>query len=328
MLAVNINTSKNLLAFSAGIDSSALFFLLLEHNIDFDIAIVNYNLRAQSLQEVHYAQSLAKKYNKKCFLKEVSLDASSNFEKRARDIRYAFFDELIIKYSYESLITAHQLNDCLEWFLMQLSKGAGLVELIGLQEVEIKDTYNLCRPLLEYDKKELLEYLKKNKHKYFIDESNAQLKYTRNKIRSKFSNELIDLYKDGIKKSFSYMRKDLKSLSINTKAVYKEEELQIFTKNKDENINIRIIDKILKTYGILISANTRSIILRDKELVISHKISLTIKEDYIWFCPYIKEQMDKKFKEKCRVNKIPKNARSYISTLKKNNIIIEELKKY
>ena len=40
-----IKNSKNLLAFSGGVDSTALFFLLLKENISFDIAIVNYNVR-------------------------------------------------------------------------------------------------------------------------------------------------------------------------------------------------------------------------------------------------------------------------------------------
>ncbi|NLN13488.1 MAG: tRNA lysidine(34) synthetase TilS, partial [Arcobacter skirrowii] len=40
-----IKSSKNLLAFSAGVDSTALFFLLLNSNIPFDIAIVDYNIR-------------------------------------------------------------------------------------------------------------------------------------------------------------------------------------------------------------------------------------------------------------------------------------------
>ena len=43
-----IKNQKNLLAFSAGVDSVALFFLLLEQNISFDIAIVDYNLIVQS----------------------------------------------------------------------------------------------------------------------------------------------------------------------------------------------------------------------------------------------------------------------------------------
>ena len=55
-----INTKKNLLAFSAGVDSSALFFILLEKDIEFDIAIVDYNLRIQSKDEIQYAKQLAK----------------------------------------------------------------------------------------------------------------------------------------------------------------------------------------------------------------------------------------------------------------------------
>ena len=68
-----LKDKKNLLAFSAGSDSTALFFMLLEKKIDFDIAIVNYKLRKEADLEVTYAKELAKKYNKKIFTKEVSL---------------------------------------------------------------------------------------------------------------------------------------------------------------------------------------------------------------------------------------------------------------
>ena len=63
-----ITESKNLLAFSAGVDSTALFFLLLEQNIPFDIAIVNYNVRVQSKEELAYAKELAIKYSKNIYL--------------------------------------------------------------------------------------------------------------------------------------------------------------------------------------------------------------------------------------------------------------------
>ena len=90
-----IGNQKNLLAFSAGVDSTALFFLLLEQNISFDIAIVNYNVRIQAMQEVAYARELALKYNKQIFIRDIKLENSSNFEKTARDIRYKFFEEII-----------------------------------------------------------------------------------------------------------------------------------------------------------------------------------------------------------------------------------------
>ena len=55
-----LKSKKNLLAFSAGVDSTALFFLLNDSNIDFDIAIVDYGLREQSKNEVAHAKNLAK----------------------------------------------------------------------------------------------------------------------------------------------------------------------------------------------------------------------------------------------------------------------------
>ena len=65
-------SSNNLLAFSAGVDSTALFFWLVEKNIPFDIAIVNYHTRPTSNEEVAYAKELAKSLIKKFMLKTVS----------------------------------------------------------------------------------------------------------------------------------------------------------------------------------------------------------------------------------------------------------------
>ena len=54
-----LKDGKNLLAFSGGVDSTALFFLLLREKIPFDIAIVNYQTREQSSEEVAYAKEPA-----------------------------------------------------------------------------------------------------------------------------------------------------------------------------------------------------------------------------------------------------------------------------
>ena len=307
-----IKNQKNLLAFSAGVDSVALFFLLLEQNISFDIAIVDYNLRAQSKDEISYAEELALKYNKTIFIKDVKLENHSNFEKTARDIRYKFFEEIILEDSYEILITAHQLNDKLEWFLMQLSKGAGLVELIGFNEFEQKNNYKIYKPLLNITKDELENYLKMNNHKYFIDESNFDEKYKRNFFRHNFSNLFLQNFSSGVKKSFEYLQNDLNSLNIQNKPIKKIEELEIFLNQKDDNLNIRTIDLSLKKRGVLLSSAQRNEILKQKEITISHKINISILENYIWIAPNCSETIDKKSKEKYRTNKIPNNIRTYI----------------
>jgi tRNA(Ile)-lysidine synthase len=317
-----VKNQKNLLAFSAGIDSSALFFLLLEQNIPFDIAIVDYNLREQSKKEISYAKNLATKYNKKIFIHEVILENSSNFEKKARDIRYSFFEETINKYTYENLITAHQLNDKLEWFMMQLSKGAGLVELIGFNEFEDKSNYKIYKPLLEISKDELENYLKTNNHKYFIDQSNFDEKYKRNFFRHNFSNRFLEEFSEGVKKSFEYLQNDLTSLNIQNTPLKDIKELEIFLNQKDDNLNIRSIDLSLKKRGFLLTSAQRNEILKQKEITISHKINISIQEDYIWIAPICVERMDKKFKNNCRLNKIPKNIRAYIF---KNKIDLKDL---
>lgn len=316
-----LKESKNLLAFSAGVDSSALFFLLLENNIPFDIAIVDYNLREQSKEEVSYAKELSLKYNKQIFIKEVFL-GGSNFEKKARDIRYNFFEELIRKHNYTTLITAHQLNDKLEWFMMQLSKGAGLSELIGFNSWEEKEFYKIYKPLLNITKDELQEYLNANDFKYFIDETNSDTKYKRNYFRHNFSDKFLKEFKDGIINSFEYLQEDIKSLNKNSDCLQKLKDLEIFKNTNDDNLNIRIIDKSLKRRGYILSKASRDEILKQKEIIISHKVAISITNNYIFICPNFKITMDKKFKEKCRVKKIPKNIRAY---LYKEKIEIESL---
>lgn len=308
-----VESRKNLLAFSAGVDSTALFFLLLENNIPFDIAIVDYQQRTQSKDEIIYATQLAHKYNKKCFISNYP-ENKKFCEKDARDYRHNFFDAIIIENNYEALLTAHQLNDKLEWFLMQLTKGAGLSELLGMEEISYKNKYTILKPLLQFSKNDLKVYLDSNKIKYFEDASNSDQKYKRNYFRHNFSDKLINEFQSGITNSFHYLENDNNSLFKNI-SVQKYEELSIYAFDGDLNVGIRIIDKELKTRAIMISQATREEIIEKKELVVSHKVAVSITSGNIYIAPHIKIKMGKKFKEKCRINNIPKNIRPYLSTL-------------
>ena len=319
---LKINTTNNLLAFSAGIDSTALFFLMMEEEILFDIAIVDYNQRLQSKDEVIYATQLAHKYNKKCFVSSYPVHNKFN-EKDAREYRYDFFKKIINKHNYNSLITAHQLNDNLEWFLMQFTKGAGLTELIGMQEYTVQDNYQIIKPLLKCSKKSLQKYLDDRGKKYFIDESNYDEKYKRNFFRHNFSDKLLEEFEAGILKSFNYLNIDNESLFKNIKEV-KINELSMYEYKNDINIAIRIIDKNLKERGILISNGTREEIKNHKEVVVSHKIAIALTNDKIYIAPVTTQKMNKKFKEKCRINKIPKNIRAYIFKLEEEQLFILE----
>ena len=300
--------SHSLLAFSAGVDSTALFFMLLEQDVEFDIAIVDYGLRSQSKEEVAYAKELADKYGMKCH----SIQApsfESNFEKNARDFRYGYFKELQLKYGYDNIITAHQLNDQLEWMLMRLTKGAGVCEMVSFEPVSYKDGMRIIKPLLNYSKDELITYLHQNSIKYFVDKSNFEEKYERNYFRKHFSDKLIAEFRDGIKKSFEYLHKDKDAL-LSYEVIYQEKNLHIIKAPTLHNL-LTGIDRVLKQNGYLLSSSQRDEIYNQKSIVIGGLWAVEILNDIAYIAPYTNTPMPKKFKEECRVAKIPSKIRAY-----------------
>ena len=66
-----LNLGANLLAFSHGIDSTALFYILEEAGIKFDLAMVDYNVREQSKSEIKSAKELADKFGKKIYICQI-----------------------------------------------------------------------------------------------------------------------------------------------------------------------------------------------------------------------------------------------------------------
>lgn len=316
--------AKNLLAFSAGVDSSALLFLLLENNIEFDIAIVNYGVREQSKLEVAYAQELAKKYNFHCFVLNAT-QISKNFEAEARAIRYDFFQELIEEHHYTNLLTAHHLGDRFEWMLMQFCKGAGCVELSGMKAVDKHQNYTLLRPLLHLDKQELLRYLITNKIRYFEDESNEDESYKRNEFRHNFAKPLLSKYLEGIKKSFEYIDEDI-SLLVQDIELKISNDLAYFKKSSSQRSNLVTIDKYFKSISLLITANEKQLLKNEKTVVISRKYVVSQALEYVFITPYLEDvKMSKKFKEKMRLLKIEPKLRAYFSTDEESVLLVSRL---
>ena len=261
----HLQQDKNLLAFSAGVDSSALFFLLQKNHILFDIALVNYGLRQQSKEEEAYALALAEEYQLTAHIIHAP-SFESNFEKNARDFRYDFFDGLMVEHGYDNLITAHQLNDQLEWLLMRLSKGAGTVELLGLEPLSERKAYQLVRPLLHHSKEELQGYLEQHGYRYFVDESNVDEKYERNWFRKHLSDQLIGRYQSGIARSFEYLRADKKQLQDRYHERYHHKKFYLL-EIEDDGVKIRVIDKYLKRLGYLLSGSQREELKKENSIV-------------------------------------------------------------
>lgn len=303
----DLRWDKNLLAFSGGVDSSALFFMLLDEGIAFDIAIVDYQMRKQSKLEVQYAKDLAKQYQKQCFVYRVKLE-ESNFENNARKVRYEFFESLIKTYQYKNLILAHQLNDRLEWFLMQFFKGGGLNSLLGFDRVEQREGYNIVRPLWENSREEILCFLK-DRH-FFEDSDNYNSKYLRNQVRMQYANQMLLENKKGILRSFAYLKEEKNKL-------YSVERIQkighIFYFEKQEELqHIFLIDRILKQLGYVLSHKQRLEMQRQGFSICFQKdlvVDCNARFIFVAKCRFQDLTMPKNFKNLCRDFCLPKRLR-------------------
>ena len=305
-----LKSGRNLLAFSHGVDSTALFYLLDEAGVEFDLAIVDYNVRAQSKDELAAAQQLAAKFNRQIYVKSVHL-GESNFEHEARSARYDFFAEICRERGYENLILAHQFDDKFEWFLMQLGRGAGLSELLGMQELEPREDYVIARPLLGVRKCELERFLRERNLKYFTDETNLTDRFKRGFIRAKFSEPFLDEYFSGVKKSFEFLAAD--ALSLTPEISNPAPKIYLVKRGANE---LRGVGLTCKRLGLVLSSAQRSECARCLEngtsCVLGGKVAVGAGKNFILATPYVKAAMDKKFKEACRRLAVPPINRGFL----------------
>lgn len=311
-LLPRLRAGRNLLAFSGGGDSTALFFLLMDAGIRFDIAHVNYHRRMQSDNEAAYAHTLAVEHGIACYIRDAeSIDA--NFEARARGIRYTFFNDLMQAHAYDNLLTAHQLDDRLEWLLMQLCKGAGLPELLGMMPEREHNGYWLLRPLLHVTKRDLQTWLHAKGYRYFEDASNSDPAHLRNRFRHTHSAPLLRDYREGIANSFRFLSRDndrlrttMTSHRFGTVFMLQNAQIRIET--------MRAVDTWLKQQGYLMRQGEKERLLDENDLVIGRRYAISIRPECTLVTPLSRARISKSFSEACRVIGIGAKVRPYLFT--------------
>ncbi|MCX6199833.1 MAG: tRNA lysidine(34) synthetase TilS [Bacteroidetes bacterium] len=185
---------KTLLAVSGGIDSVVMCDLFREVKFPFAIAHCDFQLRGkESDADEKFVLDLAKKYSVEFFVKKFDTknyaeEKNISIQQAARELRYTWFEELRKEKEFNLLATAHHLNDNIETIFFNLTKGTGIK---GLRGIPIRNG-NIIRPLLFASREEIENYQQENKLEFREDSSNADDKYTRNKIR----HQIIPLLKE------------------------------------------------------------------------------------------------------------------------------------
>jgi len=189
-----LEKKKLLIACSGGLDSTIMTRLLKELNFNISLAHCNFSLRAkESDGDEKFVINLADKlsipiFNKTFDTKKYAEDQKISTQMAARDLRYDWFEELCEKHDFDFLLTAHHLDDDMETFFINLSRGTGLRGLTGIPVVNEK----IIRPFLIFSRDEILRYAKSNNIVWREDSSNSKTDYLRNKLRL----EVLPKFKD------------------------------------------------------------------------------------------------------------------------------------
>lgn len=169
---------------SGGVDSVALLHWLVEIGADVVCLHVNHGLRIAAKTEAKYVHNLCEKLNVPYQeFRWVGKKPSSGVEAAARAARYKMMTDFCHENEIEYLLTAHQADDQIETFLMNLGRGSGVFGLAAMQPVSERDGIKIVRPLLSVSHDELRKYCDTHGIKYFNDEMNDDARYTRVKIR-------------------------------------------------------------------------------------------------------------------------------------------------
>lgn len=180
----SVEKPKLLVAVSGGIDSSLLWYVIEQSQAPYAVAHLNFCLRKnESNLDEEMIVAKAKQLNVQLYLKrqdakKVAEAGALSIQEAARNIRYAFFEELMEQEQFTHLLTAHHLDDSVETFLINLNRGTGLNGLTGIAEGD-----RIWRPFLNYSKKQIRSMAEAIGLNYREDASNTELKYLRNFFR-------------------------------------------------------------------------------------------------------------------------------------------------
>ncbi len=175
-------------AVSGGPDSMSLLFLVdafIKHKKGKLIAlIVDHRIRENSKEEAKYISAYLDKNKINSQILNVNKDnVSKKSMNEARNNRYNLLTKFSIQNNILYLFVAHHKDDNLETFLNRKIAGSDFYGLKSMSEVSLYNKVCIIRPLLNFSKKTLLDYNKKNNLEYLNDPSNFNLDYTRPTIR-------------------------------------------------------------------------------------------------------------------------------------------------
>ena len=330
-----INDEYIVIGVSAGPDSMALLHMIHTNcNKLIVCAHINHNVRKESNAEEKYLKEYCKNNSIIFESYKITKYNEKNFENEARKKRYAFYEKILKKYNSHTLLLAHHGDDLIETVLMKISRGSNLEGYAGIKTYSQVKDYTIVRPLLSLTKEEIIKYNKDNKIKYYIDNTNNDITYTRNRIRKNIL-PLLKKENKNIHKSFLNYSNTLQEYYNYVEDVTKEKINKLKDNNTIDldkfNKEHPFIQKSIIFYLLSEIYNNEANIIKNKHIddiinLIKNKkpnTSLHLPKNITVVKEYNKLLFIKDVNTKKENNYLYK----FTNKIKINNIIIEKIKK-
>lgn len=189
-------------AVSGGADSVALLRRLLAEQSALGIVLsvvhVHHGIRGEEAgADAAFVEALAGAHKLNFHLRRVDAPRAAEtrgetLEEAARNLRYAYFEELLAAGSADVVTTAHTLDDQAETVLYKLLRGAWTEGLSGIYPVLPVPGGSIVRPFLQANRAGIEAWLLELGQPWREDASNSDLAYTRNRVR----HQLLPLLKE------------------------------------------------------------------------------------------------------------------------------------
>ncbi len=151
-------------------------------------AHLNHQLRPDSNDDERFVVELSQRLGMPCEVERVAVgrlaaQSGDGVEAAARSARYRFLEQAAGRLGARFVATAHTADDQAETILHRIIRGTGVRGLAGMARVRPLGHATLIRPLLDIRRTELRAYLEALGQPYRHDPSNADRRFTRNRIR-------------------------------------------------------------------------------------------------------------------------------------------------
>lgn len=245
---------KILVAVSGGLDSMVLTNLCLKLGFKISIAHCNFCLRdSESDLDEKFVRDFAESNSVPFFSKSFQTKLHSkryglSIQMAARELRYEWFSYLQLKHDFDWVFTAHHTDDNIETFIINLSRGCNIHALSGIPE----KNDGIIRPLLIFNRGDLLNYAIDSKLKWREDSSNSSLDYQRNRVRHSIIPVLKEVFPN-FNKNFNKTKKYISSSLdlINNHITNIEKDIIIFSSKYEKHFDVSKIKSLVSVKSYL-----------------------------------------------------------------------------